>query len=175
MKLFSSWWNIVYCPWDHSEQTKFYSLDWSTIYIKKYCVKSVRIWSYSGPYFPTFELNTERYGILDLILILQCLPHVNSKECENFSNYCVYLYDLYTAICEELLCIPIVGSNEQINECILIYVTFLPCEFSYTSLKMLTPNWKSHLLLNPMDFWYMKRLYHMDSLVNDAINLQSIR
>ena len=28
----------------------------------KHCVKSVRIWSFSGPYFPTFPLNTERYG-----------------------------------------------------------------------------------------------------------------
>ena len=29
----------------------------------KYCVKSVRIRSYSGPYFPAFVLNTEIYGI----------------------------------------------------------------------------------------------------------------
>ena len=28
-----------------------------------HCVKSVRIRSYSGPYFPTFGLNTERYGV----------------------------------------------------------------------------------------------------------------
>ena len=28
-----------------------------------HCVKSVRIWSYSGPYFPAFGLNTERYSI----------------------------------------------------------------------------------------------------------------
>ena len=28
-----------------------------------HCVKSVRIRSYSGPYFPAFELNTERYGV----------------------------------------------------------------------------------------------------------------
>ena len=27
-----------------------------------HCVKSVRIWSYSGPYFPAFGQNTERYG-----------------------------------------------------------------------------------------------------------------
>ena len=27
------------------------------------CVKCVRIWSYSGPYFPVFELNTERYSV----------------------------------------------------------------------------------------------------------------
>ena len=25
-------------------------------------MKSVRFWSYSGPYFPAFGLNTERYG-----------------------------------------------------------------------------------------------------------------
>ena len=25
------------------------------------CVKSVRIWSFSGPYFPSFGLNTEKY------------------------------------------------------------------------------------------------------------------
>ena len=28
-----------------------------------HCVKSVRIWSYSGPYYPTFGLNTERYRV----------------------------------------------------------------------------------------------------------------
>ena len=31
-------------------------------YITIYCVKNVRIRSYSGPYFPAFGLNTERYG-----------------------------------------------------------------------------------------------------------------
>ena len=29
----------------------------------KYCVKSVRIRSFSGPYFPAFELNKERYSV----------------------------------------------------------------------------------------------------------------
>ena len=28
-----------------------------------HCVKSVRIWRFSGPYFPSFGLNTERYSI----------------------------------------------------------------------------------------------------------------
>ena len=27
------------------------------------CVKSVRLWSFSGPYFPAFSLKTERYGV----------------------------------------------------------------------------------------------------------------
>ena len=31
--------------------------------IEKHCVKSVLIRSYSGPYFPAFWLNTERYGV----------------------------------------------------------------------------------------------------------------
>ena len=31
-------------------------------HIPTHCVKSVRIWSYSGPHFPAFGLNTERYG-----------------------------------------------------------------------------------------------------------------
>ena len=28
-----------------------------------HCIKGVRIWSYSGPYFPTFGLNTDRHGV----------------------------------------------------------------------------------------------------------------
>ena len=27
------------------------------------CVESVRIWNCSGPYFPSFRLNKERYGV----------------------------------------------------------------------------------------------------------------
>ena len=34
---------------------------------RAHCVKNVRIWSYSGPYFPAFGLNTERYGVFLLI------------------------------------------------------------------------------------------------------------
>ena len=30
---------------------------------RKYCLKSVRIRSYSAPHFPTFGLNTERYSV----------------------------------------------------------------------------------------------------------------
>ena len=33
------------------------------IFTQKHCVKSVRIRTYSGPYFPTFRLNTERYSV----------------------------------------------------------------------------------------------------------------
>ena len=30
---------------------------------KEHYVKSVRIWSYSGPHFPALGLNTERYSV----------------------------------------------------------------------------------------------------------------
>ena len=30
---------------------------------KQHCVESARIRGYSGPYFPTFGMNTERYGV----------------------------------------------------------------------------------------------------------------
>ena len=33
------------------------------ILINVHCVKSVRIWSYSGPHFPAFGLNMERFGV----------------------------------------------------------------------------------------------------------------
>ena len=32
------------------------------IFFIQHCVKSVRIWSYSGPHFPTLRLYTERHG-----------------------------------------------------------------------------------------------------------------
>ena len=46
-----------------------------------HCVKSVNIRSYSGPYFPAFGLNTERYGILVLLS-----PDARSKD-QNNSEY----------------------------------------------------------------------------------------
>ena len=38
-----------------------------------HCVKSVRIWCFSGPYFPPFGLNTERYGSLTALTHLNLL------------------------------------------------------------------------------------------------------
>ena len=36
---------------------------WSSSSLRKHCVKIVRIQSYSGPHFPAFKLNTERYRV----------------------------------------------------------------------------------------------------------------
>ena len=46
----------------HIDKLKGVEVD-SVILNDKHCVKSVRIWSYSGLYFPAFGLNTERYGV----------------------------------------------------------------------------------------------------------------
>ena len=40
------------------------------LYRDWYCVKGVRIWSYSGPNFPAFGLNTERY--VSLCILSEC-------------------------------------------------------------------------------------------------------
>ena len=37
-------------------------------------VKSVRIWSFSIPYFPTFGLNTERHGVFQITSKQDILP-----------------------------------------------------------------------------------------------------
>ena len=34
-----------------------------------HCVKSARIWSYSGPHFAEFGLNTKRYSLRNVISI----------------------------------------------------------------------------------------------------------
>ena len=38
----------------------------STVSADDYCVKSVRIWSFSGPYFSAFGLNAEIYSLFSL-------------------------------------------------------------------------------------------------------------
>ena len=42
-------------------------INYPKILIYSHCVKSVRIRSYSGPYFPAFGLNTERYGVYGVL------------------------------------------------------------------------------------------------------------
>ena len=67
--------NFIFCA-------VFISLDYYKLYYKmeqssddllfcNHCLKNVRIWSYSGPYFPAFGLNTERYGVF-LLIQSQC-------------------------------------------------------------------------------------------------------
>ena len=46
----------------HLIRNVLFSCEYTAYHGDNDCVKSVRIWSFSGPYFPTFGLNTERRG-----------------------------------------------------------------------------------------------------------------
>ena len=47
----------------------------------KHGEKSVSFWTFSGPYFPTFELNTERYGVS-----LQIMSECGKTQTGKFPN-----------------------------------------------------------------------------------------
>ena len=77
---------------------------------KYHCVKSVHIWSFSGPYFLVFGLNTERYGVLlriqsecgkiwtrkipntDIFLRTVCLYHKRVLQIIFKSCFCFFLF-----------------------------------------------------------------------------------
>ena len=44
-------------------QESVHALREKSIFRNVFCVKSARIWNFSGPYFPAFGLNKERYGV----------------------------------------------------------------------------------------------------------------
>ena len=48
-------------------------------------VKSVPIWSYSGPHYPTFRRNTKRYGI-SLLIQSEC-GKMRTKITSNTNNF----------------------------------------------------------------------------------------
>ena len=50
-----------------------------------YCVKSVRIRSFSGRYFPTFGLNTERYGV-SLYIRSEC-GKIGTRKTPNMDTF----------------------------------------------------------------------------------------
>ena len=73
---------------------------------RNHCVKSVRIRSYSGRYFPAFGLNTERYGV-SLCIQSECgkmrtriAPNMDTSYAANVkylvscSNHCLMDYRL---------------------------------------------------------------------------------
>ena len=48
------------------------------------CVKNVHIRSYSGPHFPVFRLNTERYGVSPYSVRMRENANQNKYECGHF-------------------------------------------------------------------------------------------
>ena len=70
-------WNILYLLRDPFRYRNRWGIDIACFIINngivmqkfenKLCVKSVRIWNYSGPYFSALGLNTERYSVFPCI------------------------------------------------------------------------------------------------------------
>ena len=58
---------------------------------KYYCVKSVFIWSYSGPYFPACGLNMERYEI-SLRIQSKCVELRTRITINTNTFHAVYVY-----------------------------------------------------------------------------------
>ena len=58
-----------------------------SIPINKHCVKSVRIWRYSGAYFSAFGLNTERYPV-SLRIHFEC-GKIRTRITSNTDTFCV--------------------------------------------------------------------------------------
>ena len=56
-------WNRAKNYWYKYKLLKTHKCQLGRHNVCRHCVKTVRIRSYSGPYFPAFGLNTERYGL----------------------------------------------------------------------------------------------------------------
>ena len=92
---------IIGCPEDiqiATEKINLRKLNCSKIYTtlrvqKSRCVKSVRIRSYSGPHFPAFGLNTERYS-LSLRIQSECEKMRTKITPNTHTFYAVLLYHI---------------------------------------------------------------------------------
>ena len=89
--------------------------------IDKHCVKSVLIRSYSGPYFPAFWLNTERYECKQSFSCKQSLVF----EKRNESGFVFLLF----VFCFYLFCLYILESCfRQVGSCLLLlYIVLTLC------------------------------------------------
>ena len=81
-----------------------------------HCVKSVRIWSYSGPQFLAFGLNTERYGVYREMrsIWMRENAHQNNSEYGHFPRSEFFLYTTQL----DVWCI-----NKSLLNCVLYVLT----------------------------------------------------
>ena len=56
-------WTFTFISNLRTVQTLWLCLETTSLAVHVHCVKNVRIRRYSGPHFPTFGMNTERYGV----------------------------------------------------------------------------------------------------------------
>ena len=66
-----------------------------------YCVKSVHIRSYFGPYFPAFRLNAKRYSV-SLHIQSKC-GKMQNRITRNTDNFYAVISEKYSLICKDYL------------------------------------------------------------------------
>ena len=72
------------------------------------CVKSVRIWSFSGPYFPALRMNTEWYGI-SLCILSECgkirtrISPNRTRSTQWQEKFDIYFCVLFDCCCQSLI------------------------------------------------------------------------
>ena len=54
---------LIFTFMSNTNKTQNHKTPYMILPVTVHCVKSVRIRSYSGPYFPALRLNTERYSV----------------------------------------------------------------------------------------------------------------
>ena len=67
------------------------------------CMKSVRIWSFSGPYFPAFGMNTEKYGV-SLSIQSKC-GKVRTRKPQNTDTFHTVINTLIYATKFDFFCL----------------------------------------------------------------------
>ena len=84
-----------FCFGDRVECSKFTDSNLEGICLKieysetLHCVKSVQIWSFSGPYFPVFGMNTKIYGIN--LRIQSKYGKIRTRETPYLDTFCAVL------------------------------------------------------------------------------------
>ena len=83
-------WNCIGCcenlaGWITVFYLNFFRIIWTKLvdylYAYNYCVKSIRIWSFSGPYIPVIRLNTDIYSV-DLRIQSEC-GNIGTRKTSN--------------------------------------------------------------------------------------------
>ena len=105
-------------------------------------MKSVRIWSFPGPYFPTFGLNTERYGEYGHFLRSKCFKKqffiykFNPLVSDGDKSSCILKE---TCSCKLLLCLSmydLLSPPQGLTKNIHIVILYL-CYYIYYSIYII--------------------------------------
>ena len=111
-----------------------------------HCVKSVQIRSFSGPYFPAFGLNTERYNV-SVCIQSEC-GKIQTRKNSIFGHFS------YSACAHKQAAIGVQISTMQTQG---VEITLIQCCFNVTTLKQRWTNVISTLCVCKVTVWKRTR------------------